>query len=216
MAKIFVAIPTYDKKVDIEIMSLFAQLPGHYNGKHVFGLDFMQSSLISYARNYLVKQFLESEFEWLYFWDADVVIRDLSFIDKLLETSERFSAKVVGGVYRLKSSAPGHKQYAAGNSDIKANAANLSGIQNFLVGELIEPQLADVIATGSMLIHRSVLETLKDPWFTIVDLPKGKVMPEDYNFCAKARKAGFTVAVDPRFDTYHFGTSFWQHHYENK
>lgn len=214
MAKIFVAIPTYNKQVDIEIMSVFAQLPGHYNGKHIFGLDFMQSSLVSYARNYLVKKFLETDFEWLYFWDADIVIRDLSFIEKLLETSEKLDAKVVGGVYRLKSSHPTHKQYAAGNTDTKGNVANVSGIQNFIVGELKEPQLADVIATGSMLIHRSVLETVPDPWFTIVDLPHGQVIPEDYNFCANARKTGFTVAVDPRFDTYHFGTSYWQHHYE--
>lgn len=215
MSKIFVAIPTYNKQVDIEIMSVFAQLPGHYAGKHIFGLDFMQSSLLCYSRNYLVKRFLESGFEWMYFWDADVVIRDLSFIDKLLETSEKFDAKVVGGVYRLKSSHKDHAQYAAGNIDTKGNVANVSGIQNFLVGELQEPQLADVIATGSMLIHKDVVERLKDPWFTIVDLPDGKVIPEDYNFCADTRKAGFKVAIDPRFDTFHFGTSFWRHHLAN-
>lgn len=216
MAKIFVAIPTYNKQVDIEIMSMFAQLPGHYQGQHVFGFDYIQSSLISYARNYLVRRFLKSDFEWLYFWDADVVIRDVTFIEKLLETAARLEADVVGGVYRLKSSAPGHRQYAAGNTDTQGNLDNVSGIQNFMVGELTQPQLADVIATGSMLIHRSVLESLKDPWFTIVDLSDGKVIPEDYNFCADARKAGFKVAVDPRFDTFHFGTSFWQHHYLEK
>lgn len=214
--KIFVAIPTYDKKVDIEIMSMFAQLPGHYNGQHIFALDFMQSSLISYARNHLARRFLETDFDWLYFWDADVVIRDPSFIEKLLETAARMEADVVGGIYRLKSSGKGHAQYAAGNVDTKGNMINVSDIQNFLVGEVKEPQRADVIATGSMLISRRVLETLKDPWFTIVDLPHGKVIPEDYNFCAEARKAGFTVAADPRFDTFHFGTSFWQHHYEIK
>ncbi len=194
---------------------MFAQLPGIY--PHItFGFDFIQSSLISYARNYLVKRFLETDFDWLYFWDADVVIRDTSFIEKLLETSEKLDAKVVGGVYRLKSSGKEHKQYAAGNRDTKGNTANVSGIQNFIAGELTEPQLADVIATGSMLIHRSVLEKLKDPWFTIVDLPEGKVIPEDYNFCAEVKKAGFKVAADPRFDTFHFGTSYWQHHYESK
>lgn len=203
--KIFIAIPTYNKQVDIEIMSVFAQLPGHYP-EHVFGLDYMQSSLISYARNYLVRKFLDSDFEWLYFWDADVVIRDLSFIEKLLETAASMEASVVGGIYRLKSP---HKQYAGGmRSD--------GEIKNFTVGELKEPQYADAIATGSMLIHRSVLEKLKDPWFTIVDLPDGKVIPEDYNFCANAQKAGFKIAVDPRFDTFHFGTSFWQHHLETK
>ncbi len=208
--KIFVAIPTYSKQVDVEIMSTFAQLLGTYP-QHQFAFDFMQSSLIGYARNYLVKRFLETDCDWLYFWDADVVIRDLSFIEKLLETSEKLDAKVVGGVYRLKSP---HMQYAAGNIDTKNNPENLASIQNFKVGELKEPQLADVIATGSMMIHRSVLEKVADPWFTIVDLPGGKVIPEDYNFCANAKKAGFKVALDPRFDTFHFGTSFWQHHLE--
>jgi len=210
MSSIFVAIPTYDKKVDVEIMSMFAQLPGLYP-QYRFGFDFMQSSLISYARNYLVRRFLETDFEWLYFWDADVVIRDSTFIEKLLETSKKLDAKVVGGVYRLKSP---HMQYAAGNIDTEGNVANVAGIQNFIVGELTEPQLTDVIATGSMLIHRTVVEKLKDPWFTIVDLPGGKVIPEDYNFCADVRKNGFKVALDPRFDTFHFGTSFWAHHLE--
>lgn len=214
MTKIFVAIPTYNKQVDIEIMRTFAHLLGEYNGRVQFAMEFWQGSLLCYGRNYLVKIFLQSGCDWLYFWDSDVVIRDVTFIDKLLETSEKLDAKVVGGIYRLKSSHKDHQQYAAGNTDVKGSLANVSGIQNFLVGEVKEPQLADVIATGSMLIHRSVLETLKDPWFTIVDLPDGKVIPEDYNFCADARKAGFKVAVDPRFDTYHFGTSYWQHHYE--
>lgn len=213
--KIFVAIPTYNKQVDIEILRMFARLLGTYP-EHQFSLGFWQGSLLCYGRNTLVKEFLDIGADWMYFWDADVVIRDVTFIEKLLETSGKFDAKVVGGVYRLKSSHKDHQQYAAGNKDPNGNVANVSGIQNFLVGELTEPQLADVIATGSMLIHRSVLEALKDPWFTIIDLPDGKVIPEDYNFCANVRKAGFKVAVDPRFDTFHFGTSYWQHHYLEK
>jgi GT2 family glycosyltransferase len=209
--KILVAIPTYDKKVDVEIMSVFAQLPGHYQ-KHVFAFDFVQSSLISYARNHLVKRFLETDFDWLYFWDADVVIRDVSFIEKLLETAAKMEADIVGLPYRLKS---GTGIYGCGVKG-EGGAANLTGIRNFEKGELKEPQLIDALTTGSMLIHRKVLESLKDPWFTIVDLPGLKFIPEDFNFCANAQKEGFKIAVDPRIDTFHFGTSFWQHHYETK
>lgn len=209
MAKIFVAIPTYDKKVDIEIMSMFARLPGEYP-EHQFGFDFIQSTLISYGRNYLVKSFLESDFDWLYFWDADVVIRDHTFIEKLLETAHTLEADVVGGLYRLKS---GSGLYGVGMKG-EGGAANLTGIRNFEKGEVKAPQLVDALTTGSMLISRKVLEILQDPWFTIVDLPDLKFIPEDFNFTANAIKAGFKVAVDPRFDTYHFGTSFWQHHYE--
>lgn len=210
MAKIFVAIPTYDKKVDVEIMSMFAQLPGLY--PHIqFGFDFIQSSLISYARNYLVTNFLKTDFDYLYFWDADVVIRDTSFIEKLLETREKLHADIVGAPYRLKS---GSGLYGCGMKGT-GGAANLTGIRNFEKGELKEPQLVDALTTGSMLITRKVLETLKDPWFTIVDLPGLRFIPEDFNFCATAQKAGFKIAVDPRIDTLHFGTSFWQHHYES-
>lgn len=186
---------------------MFAQLPGYYAGKHVFGFDYMQSSLICYARNYLVSRFLASDFEWLYFWDADVVIRDVTFTDKLLETSQALDALVVGAPYRLKSNGGLYSVGMKGDG----GAANLTGIRNFEKGELTGPQLVDALATGSMLIHRSVLEAVKDPWFTIVDLPDLKFIPEDFNFCANAQKAGFKVAVDPRIETYHFGTSFWKH-----
>lgn len=209
--KIFVAIPTYDKKVDVEILSMFAQLPGLYP-QHQFGFDFIQTSLISYGRNYLVSKFLETDFDYLYFWDADVVIRDSSFIEKLLETAEKLDAAVVGLPYRLKS---GSGLYGVGMKG-KGGAANLTGIRNFEKGELIEPQLVDALTTGSMLIRRDVLETLKDPWFTIVDLPGLKMIPEDFNFSASAQGAGFKIACDPRIDTFHFGTAFWQHHYLNQ
>lgn len=206
--RIFIAIPTYDKKVDVEIMSMFAQLPGLYP-QHQFGFDFIQTSLISYGRNYLVSSFLKTDFDYLYFWDADVVIRDPSFIEKLLETADTLSADIVGLPYRLKS---GSGIYGVGMKG-EGGAANLTGIRNFEKGELQEPQLVDALTTGSMLIKRKVLETLKDPWFTIVDLPDQKFIPEDFNFCANAQKAGFKIACDPRVDTFHFGTSFWQHHY---
>lgn len=191
-------------------MHMLARMIGEYSGRHQFALGWVQSSLISYARNTLVTQFLESECEALYFWDADVVIRDVSFIDKLLETAEKLEADVVGGLYRLKSPSG---LYGVGIRG-EGGAANLTGIKNFEKGEVTEPRLVDALTTGSMLIMRKVLETLKDPWFTIVDLPGLKFIPEDFNFSANAQKSGFKVAADPRFDTYHFGTSYYQHHYE--
>ena len=99
---LYIAIPAYERKVDVEILTAVAQLPGVY--PHVtFALDFIVSSIITNARNYLVRQFLTSDCEWLYFWDADVVIRDMTFLTKLLETAESLGAKIVGGAYRIKS-----------------------------------------------------------------------------------------------------------------
>jgi len=197
---LYIAIPAYERKVDVEILTAVAQLPGVY--PHVtFALDFIVSSIITNARNYLVRQFLTSDCEWLYFWDADVVIRDMTFLTKLLETAESLGAKIVGGAYRIKS---GTKLYAAGMM--------VDGVvQNFRKEDLNTPRLADVIGTGSMLIHRSVFDVVPSPWFTFVDRADGEVLPEDFHFCMKAKDRGILTAIDPRFPISHFGSSFWHH-----
>lgn len=199
MAKVYLAFPTYDKKVDIEILATAVQLPAVYPGTE-FTIDFITGSLIASSRNYLVKRFLESDSEWLFFWDADVVIRDTSFLNKLLETARSLNADIVGGAYRIKHD---RELYAFGNyKDGK--------LVNFKVGDLKRPMLVDTMATGAMLISRKVLEALPAPWFTIVDKPD-VTTPEDHYFCNSARAAGFSVAVDPRFATFHIGIASWAH-----
>ncbi len=199
MAKVFLAFPTYDKKVDIEILQTVSQLPTLYP-QTSFLIDFISSSLIAASRNYLVKKFLNTDCDWLYFWDADVVIRDTTFLEKLTETADALQADIVGGAYRIK-----HDKglYAFGNYKGKE-------LINFKVGELSEPMLVDTLATGSMMISRKVLETLQNPWFEFIELPE-RTIPEDHNFCNIARAAGFKVAVDPRFATFHTGYAQWAH-----
>lgn len=197
--KIFVAIPTYNKQVDVEIATMLCRLPGEYP-EHQFGIDFIASSIITSSRNYLVNRFLKTDFDYLYFWDADVVIRDASFLGNLLETSEKLDVPIVGGAYRTK-----------GSDGRYAQADVIDGkFVNPLLGELTEPRLIDCLATGSMLIKREVLEKMPNPWFSFVDTKDGTT-PEDFFFCLEAKKYGFKCAIDPRFATYHYGNAFWSH-----
>lgn len=201
MAKVFLAFPTYDKKVDIEILQTVAQLPAHYP-QTSFLIDFISTSLITTARNYLVKRFLKNDCDWLYFWDSDVIIRDLTFLDKLTETADSLKADIVGGAYRIKHD---RGLYAFGNYNSEGK------LINFTVDNLPNyPLLVDTLATGSMMISRKVLETIPAPWFSFVEKPD-ETIPEDHNFCNIARAAGFKVAVDPRFDTFHVGHAAWSH-----
>ena len=50
--------------------------------------------------------------------------------------------------------------------------------------------LVEMIAVGAggMLIHRDVLNSVRDPWF--------ETQTEDVNFCAKARAKGFKIYTD--------------------
>lgn len=50
----------------------------------------------------------------------------------------------------------------------------------------------DAVATGCMLIHRSVLEKMKPPWFEYITGGNS----EDLIFCYNAKKAGFKVYAD--------------------
>lgn len=204
--KISIAIPAYDRKVDVEIMTAIARLPGEYPDMQ-WGLDWISTSIITAARNGLTERFLETECDYLYFWDSDVVIRDLSFMGKLLETATKLDAQIVGGVYRIK-----HR-----SSDCVVGMLKDDGeIRNFKEGEITEPRLVDVIGTGSMLIKREVFEKVPKPWFSFVDKPDLHNLPEDYHFCLLAKKQGIRVAVDPRFSTYHYGSAYWEHSLREK
>lgn len=211
MPTIFIAIPTYDRKIDVEIMNTVAQLGASNPKDYSFALDFIGSSIITESRNYLVKRFLETEgATHLYFWDSDIVIRETGFFQKLIETSEKLGADIVGGCYRIKNDSS--KTVICRLNDPSKNVVyDLKELTNYKNGEVKEPMVVDCIGNGSMLITRKVLETMPAPWFSFIDEPASKTFPEDYNFCMKAKALGFKTAVDPRFETLHFGSAFWQH-----
>ena len=77
--------------------------------------------------------------------------------------------------------------------------------------EIHEPMEVESVGTGLMLIMRKVLHEVEDPWFTIVDYKDTGVMPEDFEFCRKAREKGIKVALDSRINTEHWGNLNWQH-----
>lgn len=66
-------------------------------------------------------------------------------------------------------------------------------------------------AGGGMLIHRRVLETLPDPWWTVqtvispVDGKPGQTS-EDFDFCDKAIEAGFRIWADLDVSVAHMAT----------
>lgn len=75
----------------------------------------------------------------------------------------------------------------------------------------------DAIATGAMMIHRSVLESMKPPWF---EYPEGGIS-EDLWFCLKAKELGYPIYCD--FSTicghYHWvpmGQTQFRMNYENR
>ncbi len=187
--RIHIGFVTLTRNVDMEILAMMTYLASTRN--YAFTVEFSQGCYICQNRNNIARSFMvNKDTDWLFFWDVDVVVRDREFFDKLIETSEKFDAKVVAGVYRLKGL---DHLYPVTGDDGK----------NIKLGELKEPRLVQSAATGLMMIHREVIEKIPPPWFQVTNLPEGGVWPEDFNFCRLAREAGFKVAVDPRFETFH-------------
>ena len=197
--RILIGIPTYDRRLDIELARTLINM--ERLGKHTFDYIFPVSSHLSRNRNMACLQALADGHDYLLFLDSDVGISDISFVESLMETAYRLGAQIVGGAYRMKKL--DEVVYIAGNY----KNGKLENIRE----SPKTPQLVESVGTGIMLIHISVLRKLSDPWFTIVDKPTLEVEPEDFYFCRKAREAGFKVALDPRFETHHFGQYSWTH-----
>ena len=182
-------------------------------------------SLITRARNNLVKEFLDSDADYLFFIDADEgfnVADVMAMID--------VEADIIGGVYPMKSINWEGVRAAALSG--KENLSDYSGIfaMNLLPGtssiKLNEPVEVTEVATGLMLIKRSVFEQM-DPlcpkyalngsdgqfdfnrmvteFFATSITEDGILLSEDYHFCRKWREMGGKVYAAPWVNVVHAG-----------
>jgi GT2 family glycosyltransferase len=204
--KIFIGMAVYNRIVDVDIMSFCFQLAGQQ--KYQLLLETVSGPYIDSNKNHMVQDFLTTQCEWLYIWDTDVVIYDPDFFFKLIETANKFNAKVVSAPYFIKTNEA--DKYCVAHLDEN------NVLVNYKKGELDKPMLVDAVGAGSMLIHRSVVENMQAPYFQIVPNEVGGMeMPEDFFFCQKVREAGHNIAVDTRISTYHFAPASWVHEATN-
>lgn len=204
--KVFVAIPTYDGRLNIKTAYNLAQLmPRAFQHGVSFHLSHMSGcSLITMARNSLVNEFLKTDCTELLFIDSDVVADG----DDIL---------------RLVAQAT--------NKDIAAGLYPRRATDKFFFLDIPRTEEGDMIfdgsmlkvnrvGTGFMLIKRYVFEKLRDEhpeWeyqakeneniYAFFDLAvmEGRYVGEDYLFCDRAKKAGFECWVDVEISLPHVG-----------
>lgn len=156
--------------------------------------------LLSKSRNILVKNFLDnSKNDWLFMVDADEYITPDAF-NKLVNLADRRTAPAISGLY-----------FAANFSEdqelqpvplIFVNDPEL-GIQPYF--DYPHNKVVEIYAagTGCLMIHRSVLERLRElgeeaygrDWAWFMDGPIGgnKWLSEDLVFCDRINQAGFKM-----------------------
>jgi hypothetical protein len=66
------------------------------------------------------------------------------------------------------------------------------------------------VGTGIMLIKTSIFLKIPRPWFKMRTARTGMTLEgEDWYFCKKARKAGFSVWCDPTLECGHIGETIF-------
>lgn len=199
MAKILIATPVYNYGTHARMVgSLIGCLKNTPN--HSIGWNYTVSSALAWARNISANMAIKDEYDWLFFWDADISIDQLDFLGKMIDFAEENQAVAVGIPYAMKGFPI---EYAVRSEGIRYGAEGTPDTQTLPK----EPFEASQLGTGTLLIRVEALKKLTPPWFTFIDKYENgepTFWPEDYNFCDELRKHG-KVYADPRFRTMHWG-----------
>lgn len=234
--KLFIATPMYGgvchgmyMKSSLDLQTLFMQ----YGIQSRFSFIFNES-LITRARNYLVDEFLRSDFTHLLFLDSDIHYNAQDIIAMLALDKD-----VIGAPYPKKSINWGNVAQAARNHPNlePKQLENLVGdyVFNVVKGtsqfQVSEPLEVMEIGTGYMLIKREVFTKwaaayphkkyrpdhvgqanfdgsryIHAYFDTVIDPQSERYLSEDYMFCQWWRAIGGQVWLCPWIQTQHVGT----------
>lgn len=142
------------------------------------------------ARNNLVKEFLNSDCEYLFFVDIDMGL-PTDGLKKLVEDNK----PIIGGLYFQRI--PPHNPMLFEKGKFTAKAHNYMFKRDYIEG-LTE---IDATGAGALLIKKEVFKKVKYPWFAE---PTEYETYEDFFFCEKAKDAGYKIYVDTRVKISHF------------
>lgn len=171
-----------------------------------------QSSVnISNARNWIVRQFLETTTaDWLWMLDDDMTFEP-DTLDALLTNAHTEKAPIIGGLC-----------FGVNDGQLFTTLYDLTRDDDGRVctvryDTFPTDAMFQVAATGAacLLIHRDVLEKIGTrggpyPWFQETDL-NGEPCGEDVTFCLRAGQAGYPIWVNTGVEIGHQKTYVLTH-----
>jgi len=207
---IFIALPAYDFKVSLKLavsLARFAQAAPQHGIDIQIGIS-GGCSVVSRARNLLVKDMLESDCDYLIFIDSDINFEPEDIL-RLMAWASDPRKGIVAAVPRTRSE---DKVYIANLDYDEQGELTMNGMG------LVR---AERVATAFMMVRREVFVTMEaaHPDWKYYDKRSDRVLPclfdfklteegyigEDFLFCDRARELGFEVWVDPSITLGHMG-----------
>lgn len=163
------------------------QLPTGSEIKYVEGFPY------DAARNVGLKDMVDSQFGFIYFWDSDV-LPPVDVVPRLIATGR----DLIGAIYTRRGPP---FQIVAGNATYDKEGNNIGfNMPSYQQGDIVP---VDVLGMGATLISRrcvqAVMTRYPRPFAWGVDLTDvreadGTFVPrtsEDYNFCLRSKICGF-------------------------
>jgi len=197
--KITLAIPT-NRGLQPKTMTCLLELVAH-GGYDFHVLVPSEGYTIAENRNYIAFQALNSKSDYVLMIDDDMTFPP-DTLDKLISNQK----DIVGVAY-----------HSRGSTDKIKIVPDIMSIAEVDKGKYInletetDPKYKDVFecyatGTGIILIKCDVFRKIPQPWFEFTFFENGKCKEgEDWNFCFKAKEAGFKIYCDPRISVGHIG-----------
>lgn len=199
-------MPAYTGAVTIETMnSINGELYAAYAKGYPILTQFLQQQpMIHYARNTLVRLFLETDSTDLFFVDSDVGF-PIGTLTRLAE----YPVDIVGCSYPFRNDSGLFPcRFIEERAELWANPeTNLLEVAGLSAGCLrISRSCIEKLISLHPELEYMDMENFKT--YALFDFPRrnGVFLGEDYAFCELARDAGFKIWLDPEVDMTHTGT----------
>lgn len=213
-AKVFIPIPAYDWKAEVQFFYSFLNVVVNSPVRVNTIANFQDG--IARTRNGFAAHFLNNLHEdYLFFVDSDIVFTAADF-ERVMYHCVVGGKKIVAGLYPKKSATLGwvvnvHGPGAQPDSDTGMLKVRHAG-------------------TGFLCVHRSVFEAMRDKFpqirygapdlnlhdvawdFFPMGARNGEYESEDYAFCRMAEEAGFEIYADTRVQVKHVGKCVYPLH----
>jgi len=199
MAKVSILVPRLSHTVIPRCLDSIYQVSAMGHCKSVM---FQEGTLLADLRNNLVKMFLATDNDYALLLDSDMIFPP-NLIELMVKTAKRNDIKILSGLYFNKNKpdpTPLISTYYGNNLFLPMSAEVLKFLNGKQITSLYidakdEESLVkiDGAGAGCLLVHRSVFETVPQPWFSFE-----RPYSEDYYFFMKAKENGFQAYADLR------------------
>jgi hypothetical protein len=150
-------------------------------------------TLVHLARQELVDRFLETDCEWLFWCDDDVVPpRDALY--HLIEGGER---KITAGLVHFKEEPYNPNWYKNPLWDEEKEVWTYETFHNPPANQVVE---IDSAGLACVVVHREVVEKMEQPAFSLHE------SAEDHGFFRRVREAGFKIHGHSGVQCFHVGS----------